>query len=193
MALGALLIAAALALAVYNLYDERRAGEAADLVLEEMAEQTPDEEDVPDYTLVPGMDMPTTTIDGEEYIGTLSIPSLDIEVPVMSEWSVSRLKIAPCRYSGSAYTDDMIIAGHNYRTHFGRLNIIELNTEIVFTDVLGNEFVYTVTKTERLSPSEVERMQSGEDWDLTLFTCTFGGQKRYTVRCTRVKDSAEAE
>ena len=26
-------------------------------------------------------------------------------------------------------------------------------------------------------------MTSG-DWDLTLFTCTYGGQERYTVRCT---------
>lgn len=22
------------------------------------------------------------------------------------------------------------------------------------------------------------------DWDLTLFTCTFGGQQRFTVRCS---------
>jgi sortase A len=35
---------------------------------------------------------------------------------------------------------------------------------------------------EILSPFAVEEMTSG-DWDMTLFTCTVGGQSRVTVRC----------
>ena len=30
---------------------------------------------------------PTVTLDGEAYLGILSIPSLDLELPVMNEWS----------------------------------------------------------------------------------------------------------
>ena len=32
---------------------------------------------------------------------------------------------------------------------------------------------------------KIEEMAAG-DWDLTLFTCTLGGQARLTLRCTQV-------
>ena len=37
---------------------------------------------------------------------------------------------------------------------------------------------------EILQPTAVEEMTSG-DYDLTLFTCTYGGATRFTVRCLR--------
>lgn len=70
--------------------------------------------------LDPAREMPVTTINGVEYLGTLEIPVLELELPIISQWSDSLLKIAPCRYQGSAYLDNMILAGHNYRAHFGR-------------------------------------------------------------------------
>ena len=60
------------------------------------------------------MEMPTVEINGQECIGTLEIPSLGLKFPVISEWSDEKLKKAPCRYSGSAYLNNLIIAGHNY-------------------------------------------------------------------------------
>ena len=53
-----------------------------------------------------------------------------------------------------------------------------------FTDVDGNVFEYMVAETEKLRPEETAEMLSG-DWDLSLFTCTYGGQMRLTVRCIR--------
>ena len=38
---------------------------------------------------------------------------------------------------------------------------------------------------ETLEPTDEEAMTTG-DWDLTLFTCTPGGQTRVTVRFQRV-------
>ena len=32
--------------------------------------------------------------------------------------------------------------------------------------------------------------QDGDDWDLTLFTCTTGGSARCAVRCTRVETAS---
>ena len=46
-------------------------------------------------------------IDGNEYVGEISIPAIGIDLPVMSEWSYPRLKIAPCRQFGSSRTDDL--------------------------------------------------------------------------------------
>ena len=45
-----------------------------------------------------------------------------------------------------------------------------------------NRFAYQVTDREELPGTAVEDMSAG-NWDLTLFTCTYGGQNRITIRC----------
>lgn len=42
---------------------------------------------LPDYMLCPDMEMPVKTIEGVDYIGILTIPALELELPVISEWS----------------------------------------------------------------------------------------------------------
>ena len=58
---------------------------------------------IPDYVLYPNMEMSVETINGIDFIGVLRIPTLELELPVISEWNYPNLKSAPCRYSGSAY------------------------------------------------------------------------------------------
>ena len=128
------------------------------------------------------MPMPVQEIDGEGYIGILQIPDLALELPIIGEWSYPRLRTAPCRYVGSAYTHDLIIAAHNYASHFGGLVSLAQGSEVIFTDMDGNRFIYAVSGTEQLPGTAIEEMESG-DWDLTLFTCTIGGAARVTVRC----------
>ncbi|MDY3238660.1 MAG: sortase [Anaerovoracaceae bacterium] len=190
---GLLLIAAALFLTGVNLYDEHRAERSVDHVLEQMKMQdTPvlREGEIPDYILNPDMEMPVETIDGLDYIGTLEIPSLDLELPVLSEWNYPNLRVAPCRYVGSAYQGNLIIAAHNYPSHFGNLKHLQEGEIVRFTDVDGNRFTYKVVVRETLEPTAIDEMQSEEEgaWDLTLFTCTIGGQSRVTVRCVQVEE-----
>ena len=132
--------------------------------------------------------MPPVSFDGNDYIGRVDVPSLGLSLPVISEWSYPRLKIAPCRYTGSAYLDNLIIAAHNYSSHFGNLNRLNTGDTVTFTDVDGNQFTYAVSLIEDLPGTAIEEMQAGE-WDLTLFTCTLGGRSRVTVRCERTGDS----
>ena len=203
---GLLLIAAALFLTVYNLYDEVRARRSvmeimacieADipanpstepLEIPEEANTTAslEEVEVPDYLLNPDMEMPTENINGIDYIGILRIPALELELPVISEWSYPRLKIAPCRYTGSAYQDDLIIAAHNYNSHFGNLKNLREGDTATLTDMDGNVFTYEMAELEILQPTDIEGMDSGE-WDLTLFTCTIGGADRITIRCEKTE------
>ena len=144
-----------------------------------------DEVEIPDYILNPEMEMPVLEIDGVDYIGILTIPALGLELPVASRWSYAKLKLAPCRYEGSAYLDSLVIAAHNYPSHFRNLKQLILGDTVVFTDVDGNVFQYEVAAMETLAPTNVEEMVfSG--WDLTLFTCTIGGQSRIAVRCQRL-------
>ena len=194
---GLLLIAAALALAAYNVIDAQRAARSAAQALEALSQTTavsaaePEEasaDNAPAYLADPEMPMRTVSFDGNDYIGRVDVPSLGLSLPVISEWSYPRLKIAPCRYTGSAYLDNLIIAAHNYSSHFGNLNRLNTGDTVTFTDVDGNQFTYAVSLIEDLPGTAIEEMQAGE-WDLTLFTCTLGGRSRVTVRCERTADS----
>ena len=193
---GLLLFAAALALSAYNFWDGYRAEQSREKLLEEYRDKSQNISDegeqaeesdgqIPDYQLNPEMEMPEITLedlDGAACIGVLEIPKIDLKLPVLSEWSYPLLKKAPCRYSGSAYLDNLVIAAHNYRTHFGKLKELETDDEVIFTDAAGNRFEYKVAAVEALTPQSVEDMTSGE-WALSLFTCTLDGKNRVTVRC----------
>jgi len=194
MAGGLLLIAAALFLTCYNVWEERQAEASASEALMQILPEIPVDEPepvpsedvqeavIPDYLLNPEMEMPIVEIDGQDYIGVLTVPVLELELPVISEWNYPRLKIAPCRFEGSAYLNNLIIAAHNYNSHFGRLRNLLPGDEVTFTDVDGNIFSYTVTEMETLGKDGLEELENG-DWDLTLFTCTMGGKTRVVVRC----------
>lgn len=132
-------------------------------------------------------EMTEVEIDGYAYIGYLSIPALGLELPIMSQWDYERLKIAPCRYDGSTKSDDLVLLAHNYGKHFETLKNLVPGDEVYFTDMDDVISHYQVVTVEILTPNAVEEMVAGE-YDLTLFTCTYGGQNRVTVRCDRVKD-----
>lgn len=200
--IGVLLIAAAASLGVYNVWDEKRAADAAESTVEELLPMIPDLEKlnmerpepvdpsevvIPDYILNPKMDMPTAQVAEYDYVGVLSVPSLGLKLPVMSDWSYPLLKVSPCRFSGSPYQNDLVIAAHNYRRHFGRLTELQQGDAVDFTDMDGNVFHYEVGEMEVLEPNEGRKMV-GSDWDLTLFTCTIGGRARFTVRCAQIND-----
>ena len=194
---GGILLAAALLLTGWNFFDDWRAGAEAAEVCTQLEQQLPQQDagasggqqaqtgevEIPDYVLNPDMEMPTLEVEGNAYIGVLDIPVLGLSLPVLSEWSYPNLRVAPCRSSGSAYEGAFVLAGHNYRSHFGTLRELQPGDTLTFTDTLGNVFSYRVEEVEVLAPTDVAQMLD-ERWDLSLFTCTPGGQARVTVRCT---------
>ena len=187
--IGLLLLVAAPLLTCFNLYDQFRGERSVDNIMDKMIlknrEHRLQEGEIPDYILNPDMEMPVETIDGRDFIGTLEIPSLNLNLPIISQWSYGNLRVAPCRYDGSAYKNDMILAAHNYPSHFGNLKYLKEGEHVIFTDADGNKFTYTAVVRETLMPTAVNEMLSKEedDWDLTLFTCTVGGRSRVVVRC----------
>lgn len=203
---GIAMIVCALLLTAYNVVDSMRAYKSASSALEQLYSANPaikkqadidhlynedsimgiDGENIPDYVLNPAMDMPKITIDGQDYIGVLSIPSLEIELPVIESLDYEKLKIAPCRYSGSVYTENMVIAAHNYTRHFGRVNNVSIGDGVIFIDTDGNEFRYEVAEIEVLDAEAVKEMTES-DYQMTLFTCNYAGNKRITIRCTVVE------
>ncbi len=230
--IGTAFFAAAICLALYNIYVDRNAGRQSDDVYRELekimlgnkpsnpsqdsaspsptppysggaqmpeddpspSEPSPEgkppvdspiysgENQTPDYLLFPEMEMPEVTIDSHSYIGMLSIPALNLKLPIMSKWSYKGLKIAPGRYFGSVYSHDLVICGHNYSSCFRGLKNMPLGEKLYFTDMNGNEFVYTAVSLETIHQYDVEDMIS-EDYDMTIFTCASGGVERVTLRC----------
>ncbi len=182
---GLLLIAAALCLTAHNLIESKQAGDAAKKTLLEVNALISELEKVSSEDLLdPEKEIPTVEVNGSEYIGILEMPALDLSLPVMSDWSYEKLKQAPCLYKGSPYQQNMIIAGHNYNQHFGKLKTLSSGDEIFFTDADGLRFCYTVSEIETLNGFASEEMEAG-NWALTLFTCTIGGRNRVTVRCSQ--------
>ena len=191
---GLLLIAAALFLSAYNERESHEARDSARQVIAQLCDALPTEagEPEPESTTVPESlpdverEMPVRTDNDRDYNGGLSIPSLELELPVISQWDYPSLKIAPCRYSGSLYQNNLIICAHNYASHFGKLKELRSGDTVLFTDMDEHVVTFQMVERETLGPTDEEGMKAG-DWDLTLFTCTIGGQTRVTIRLERVE------
>ena len=179
MTIGVLCILCAGALVVYNNLDDERAGKDAAADLSAVEAQFPSNSAGEGNT---SGDMPAVDVDGHSYIGVVSIPSLGLQLPIQRDWSKMNLRVSPCRYKGSVYENNLIIAGHNYTRHFGLLRNLQSGDQVIVTDMNGRSFYYEVTGTEISDTFDVDAMDAG-DWDLTVFTCTIGGKSRVTVRC----------
>ena len=180
--LGIVCIILALSLCVYNVYDTFRAYYAQKRIMEKYSTLKSSSGIVPDYILNPDMDMPEVEVNGLTCIGTLEIPKLDLNLCVTSTFTYELMKQLPCRYYGSIYKNNMVIAAHDSWFHFGRLSTLNQGDEVIFTDVSGNRFEYSVDVIEAVKPNSVEDVTSGK-WPLTLFTCTLEAQNRVVVRC----------
>ncbi len=179
--MGVLLLAAAAVLYVFNKKQDALAGQNAQILYEGFTNEVrfvySPEEDSEEYHIDLG---------GYLVLGSIEVREAGIELPVLDNWSYDLLKAAPCRYSGAVSTDDLIIMGHNYESHFKPLERVPLGAEVVFTDAGGRKHLYTVSKVETLDKKDVAELESGE-WPLSLFTCNYSGQGRIVVRCEIVE------
>ena len=210
--IGLVMVAAAFTFALHNIKEAKHAETAARTAVQQLhaimdqtsgAFSTPVEADMEADAAIPEgqpeelsdsfteaieqTEAESVSLNGYRYLGILSIPTLNLELPVMETCTESNLKLSPCLYSGAADTADMVIAGHSYKRHFGPLKTLSIGDQIVFTSVSGRERIYSVDSVEVLNPWQIHEMTSGE-WDLTLFTCTPSGQARLAIRCAASGD-----
>ena len=200
--LGIILLLGSAGLLIHNQREDAMAGKVAGEQLSLLVEQirvqkeesqpptaTPEEEDALIQELTP---LPTTEeteilmdeiqVDGKGYIGYISFPTLELDLPVMSQWTVEKLYTSPCHYFGSVQEGNLVIMAHNYSRHFGRITELRSGDPVYFINAFGEPFFYQVEFQEILPSNCIPQLTSGE-FDLTLFTCTYGGANRITVRC----------
>lgn len=208
---GLLLMTAALSLTAYNYWDAYRAQKASQEIVEELESEITGGTGQNAEVKVAAADrdgealeedevrtMPTKVMDGYSYIGVLELPAQGLTLPVMAEWDYERLRISPCRYSGSYFTDDLVLCAHNYARHFSPIRQMKPGDEAYFTTVDRKVCRYRMQEMQTLQPAQISEMigketdgQEGTEhsWDLTLFTCDTGGQTRCAVRFTREYDA----
>ncbi len=210
LTLGGILLCIAALWYCANIIEDKTAGEKAEIILDELLKQTEENKklyenilkeeslfseasDSLDTSEIPPpaeetvpQEIPLIIINGEKFCGRIVIEKLNITLPVFLEWDYKKLKEAPCRYSGSIKEGNMIIAAHNYESHFGNLKKLKKGDIVLFIDSIGREYRYGVYEISHLDGTAVEDMQAG-NWSFTLFTCTKGGSQRVTVRCLEIE------
>ena len=191
---------------VYNIWDETRAADTTARVTQILFEQIEDNKKSYDPGTTPlftgkaedeiPLEQPEDHIDfvsvnaplfielnGEKYIGILSIPALLLELPINNHWNESKLKNTPCRYAGDLNAS-LVIAGHNYKNHFGSLSKLVKGDTVTLTDAVGAKYLYVVEKVVPVAATDIDAMLDGS-YGLTLFTCNYSGMARVAVRCAR--------
>lgn len=206
MGIGAILLLIAMALFLYNVQENKKAEKSANDVLEEMeaqltnaSNQDVNENRSSDLSNEEGfrddLDSGSTNDSRQNgktvmqyknivYMGKLTFPTFHMSLPVIDEWSYPNLKKAPCRYTGSAEEGNLVICAHNYKSHFGILKNLKIGDTVYFTDMDGYVYEYEVAGSEVLQPTAVEDMTTS-GFELSLFTCTYGGKTRLAVRLMR--------
>lgn len=177
VAAGALLLLAGALLAGQNLLTERRA-----------ARQTADLLAAVETRIAAPADLPAPEVTGDpwagyEVIGVVGLPDLGLSLPVLAGYTQDLLAVAPCRYTDDLALEpgQLVVAGHNYRTHFGRLGELAPGSRITWQNLDGVTYTYTVTEVTEIDAGDREALEQG-DWDLTLFTCDVTRTRRILVR-----------
>ena len=177
VAAGALLLLAGTLLAGQNLLTERRA-----------ARQTADLLAAVETRIAAPADLPAPEVTGDpwagyEVIGVVGLPDLGLSLPVLADYTQDLLAVAPCRYTDDLALEpgQLVVAGHNYRTHFGRLGELAPGSRITWQNLDGVTYTYTVIEVTEIDAGDREALEQG-DWDLTLFTCDVTRTRRILVR-----------
>lgn len=187
---GIVFVTAALSLFVYNKIMDFSAGKFTSSVMSELKDYIDSEQqsELNSDNNIENNHFPSNNsskwVKNYNFIGYISIPKINLELPVISDWDYDKLNVSPCRYTGSVSTGNFVIAAHNYYNHFGNIYKLEKGDEVIFTDLDGKSYLYEVVLTDTLNSVEINKMIS-EEYDLSLFTCTWSGRARITVRCNK--------
>ncbi len=130
--------------------------------------------------------------EGEDsVIGKIEIPKIDVELPIIGQWSYKLLKISICRYQGPLpnHEGNLVLIGHNYKSgaHFGNLKKLSKGDEIFLTDTATNTRLrYVIYDIETIAPDAFNKIKEYKgDCGLTLLTCKNDGNDRLVLRCVQ--------
>ncbi|MCI9063529.1 MAG: sortase [Clostridia bacterium] len=126
-------------------------------------------------------------------VGTVSIPSIDVNYPILSETSEKLLKVSVCKFWGSNPNEvgNLCIAGHNYRNKkfFSKVPKLVVGDIIEITDLSKNTVRYKVYDKYTVTPDDVRctsQLTNGKTI-VTLITCTNDSKQRVVVKAEAIQ------
>ena len=131
---------------------------------------------------------------GHDVAGTISIPKIDINYPILEEISPSALSTSvillyPTNAEAINQPGNVVIAGHNYRNgaFFSNLKRVENGDKVYITDYLGNRKTYTIYNKFEADQSDTSFYQrdTGGKAEITLSTCTDASNNIRTIVLAR--------
>lgn len=133
-----------------------------------------------------------TTYKGYKVIGTISIPSINVEYPILEENTSETLKVAIVavypqddRINAVNKTGNLVLWGHNYKngTFFSDIGKLTTGAKVYIKDISGNKLEYQVYNNYETTDSDMTyatRDTKGAK-EITLSTCSNEAGKRIIV------------
>ena len=135
-----------------------------------------------------------TASNGKTYstVGSVSIPSINVNYPILSETSDSLLKVSVCKFWGCNPNEvgNLCIAGHNYRNKkfFSKAINLVVGDTIEITDLDDKTVQYAVYDKYTVDPNDVSctsQLTNGKKI-VTLITCTNDSQQRVVIKAEAI-------
>ena len=135
-----------------------------------------------------------TAANGVTYstVGSISIPSIDVNYPILADTTEDLLKVSVCKFWGSNPNEvgNLCIAGHNYRNKkfFSKVPKLEKGDIIEITDLSKNKLKYKVYNKYTVDPKDVSctsQLTNGKKI-VTLITCTNDNKQRVVVKAEAI-------
>lgn len=134
---------------------------------------------------------------GYDVIGTIEIPAIDIEYPIIPDYqsSINSLNVAivmlyPSNI-GLNEVGNTVLAGHNYRngTFFSNNKRLENGDKIYITDTSGERVEYEIYKKYETSTSDSTYMNRDTNGkrEISLTTCTDDTTRRLIIWAEEVE------
>ena len=135
-----------------------------------------------------------TASNGRTYstVGSISIPSINVNYPILSETTDALLKVSVCKFWGCDPNEvgNLCIAGHNYRNKkfFSKAINLVVGDTIEITDLNDETLQYSVYDKFTVDPNDVSctsQLTNGKKI-ITLITCTNDSQQRVVIKAEAI-------
>ena len=175
--LGFALLALSLGMLLLLHFGDTKAQEDAETLLQQLdILLPPPTPGVPDTYRVPVM--PTLEVGGRDVVAIVEIPAFGLRLPVLGSWEAGNALGIPRRFSGSAYSGDLIIGGS--AAQFACVAQIPAGTQVTVTDMTGAVFSYTVSRIGRSTSADTATLSGSS---LTLFARQTHSLEYILLRC----------
>ncbi len=122
-----------------------------------------------------------------EIIGTIKIPKIKLEYPVLEKVTKRSLEISVCKFDGPGLNQigNTTIMGHNYRNglFFSNNHKLANGDDILITDETGTTITYEIYNMYYTDPSDAEYMRRDTNGkrEISLSTCNDDSSQRLVI------------